>query len=150
MEKGKYGICLWFYAVTAFVLAFLGQVLLCGLLLGFVIAAEKNEWLTKQVIQAFFLALFSAAIGSILDILNIFNQVPILGSILGTMFNIVMGLVSIVILVFVIIGIVKTAKGQDAGVPGFSALANRAYGFVARKVYQAPQNPQGPNSGMPQ
>ena len=34
MQKGKYGVCLWFYALVAFILAFLGQVLLGGLLLG--------------------------------------------------------------------------------------------------------------------
>ena len=28
MQKGKYGVCLWFYALVAFILAFLGQVLL--------------------------------------------------------------------------------------------------------------------------
>ena len=26
MQKGKYGVCLWFYALVAFILAFLGQV----------------------------------------------------------------------------------------------------------------------------
>ena len=32
MKKGKFGVCLWFYAVLAFVLAFLGQILLGALL----------------------------------------------------------------------------------------------------------------------
>ena len=33
MRKGKFNIVLPFYAIVAFVLAILGQVLLCGLLL---------------------------------------------------------------------------------------------------------------------
>ena len=40
MRKGKFGICLWFYAALAFVLAFLQQSMLCILLLGFVIVAD--------------------------------------------------------------------------------------------------------------
>ena len=80
MQKGKFGVCLWFYAVLAFVLAFLGQTLLCGLLLGFVILAEKNEWLSKQVMQAFFLTLASSLVGSVLDILNVFRSIPFVGT----------------------------------------------------------------------
>ena len=79
MQKGKYGVCLWFYALVAFILAFLGQVLLGGLLLGFVIVAEKNEWLTRQVIQAFFLTIIVSVINAVLDLLNIFGNVPIVG-----------------------------------------------------------------------
>ena len=36
MKKDRFGICIPFYAVLAFVLAMLGQTLLGGLLLGFV------------------------------------------------------------------------------------------------------------------
>ena len=43
-----------------------------------------------------------------------------------------------------IIGIVRVCKGQDAGVPGFNRLANRAFGLIQQKVYtQTPQNPNG-------
>lgn len=87
MQKGKFGVCLWFYAVLAFVLAFLGQTLLCGLLLGFVILAEKNEWLSKQVMQAFFLTLASSLVGSVLDILNVFRSIPFVGTAVSVVFN---------------------------------------------------------------
>ena len=59
MRKDRFNICISFYAVLAFVLAILGQTLLCGMLLGFVIVIQKDEWLTKQVMQAFFLGLSS-------------------------------------------------------------------------------------------
>lgn len=61
MRKDRFNICISFYAVLAFVLAILGQTLLCGMLLGFVIVIQKDEWLTKQVMQAFFLALVGEA-----------------------------------------------------------------------------------------
>ena len=139
MQKGKFGVCLWFYAVLAFVLAFLGQTLLCGLLLGFVILAEKNEWLSKQVMQAFFLTLASSLVGSVLDILNVFRSIPFVG-------NGITGLVSLIILVFCIIAITKVVKEQDAGLPLVSKLANRAFGLLEQKVYTqaAPAQPVQP------
>ena len=144
MQKGKFGIYLWFYAMLAFVLAFLGQVLLAGLLLGFVIVAEKDEWVIKQVMQAFGLAIFASVVGEVLDIINVFGSVPFIGSLFSTVFNVIETLVAILILVFCIIGIVRVCKGQDAGVPGFNRLANRAFGLIQQKVYtQTPQNPNG-------
>ena len=155
MQKGKYGVCLWFYALVAFILAFLGQVLLGGLLLGFVIVAEKNEWLTGQVMQAFFLTIIVSVINAVLDLLNIFGNVPIVGTAIGVVFNVISTIVSIVVLVFVIIAMVKVVKGQEANMPLLSKLANRAYGIIEKKVYtqaapanyaqpQAPQAPQVP------
>ena len=61
-QKSAFGICYWFYTVAAFLLAVLGQTLLCGVLLCFVIATEKNEWLNRQCIQAFLLALVGQVI----------------------------------------------------------------------------------------
>ena len=148
MQKGKYGVCLWFYALVAFILAFLGQVLLGGLLLGFVIVAEKNEWLTRQVIQAFFLTIIVSVINAVLDLLNIFGNVPIVGTAIGVVFNVISTIVSIVVLVFVIIAMVKVVKGQEANMPLLSKLANRAYGIIEKKVapanYAQPQAPQAP------
>lgn len=143
MQKGKFGVCLWFYAVLAFVLAFLGQTLLCGLLLGFVILAEKNEWLSKQVMQAFFLTLASSLVGSVLDILNVFRSIPFVGTAVSVVFNGITGLVSLIILVFCIIAITKVVKEQDAGLPLVSKLANRAFGLLEQKVYTqaAPPSP---------
>ena len=135
MQKGKYGICYWFYAALAFILAFLGQILLSGLLLGFVIVAEKDEWLTKQVMQAFFLSICSSLIHGILSIFDFVNQVPILSTIFSVVFGIIEGLISLLVLVCVIIGIIRSIKGQNANIPGFSTLADRAFGIIAQKVY---------------
>lgn len=136
MTKDKFGICFSFYAVVALVLAFMGQVLLCGLLLGFVIIMTKDEWLTKQVMQAFFLTLFSAVISQILNVLNVFYGIPVLGAIISGLFGIVSGLISLLVLLFAIIGIMKVLKGEDASIPLFSSYANKAYGYVAKTVYE--------------
>ena len=147
MEKGKFGVVVTFYAILAFVLAFLGQTLLCGLLMLFVIAVEQNEWASKQVMQAFFLALFSSVVSSVLGIFNVLGNIPFVGGIISTIFGFINGLVSIVILVFVILAIVNVCKGKDASVPVFSDLAGKAYGLVKKTVYS---NPNGTNQQQQQ
>ncbi len=148
MSKGKYGIYLWFYAAVAFILAFLGQTLLCGILLGFVIVAEKDEWLSKQVMQAFFLSIFEAAVSGILGLLH-FSTPSITSEILYTIYrvfyvgiNVIESLVSILVLVLLILALVKVTKVKDAGIPLFGKLAERAFHAVEKQVYQQPQQPQ--------
>lgn len=147
MTKGKYGVALSFYAVLAFVLAILDQTLLCALLLGFVIIAEKDEWLTKQVMQAFFLTLFMSVVNSVLTAINIFHRIPIVGDVFGAILDVIGGAIGLLVLIFAIIGIVKVIKGQNAGIPVFSGWASKALGYIEQKAYtqmppQAPQQPQ--------
>lgn len=152
MKKGKFGVCLWFYAVLAFVLAFLGQVLLGALLLGFVVATEKDEWLTRQTIEALCLSIFASVVSSVLSIINrVFSYIPLVGSAVSDVFSWLNWLVSIAVLVFVIIGIVQTAKGKDASIPVFSSIACKAVGLIKQKpVYQQPQYQQPMNGQYPQ
>ena len=123
--------------------------------LGLCHCGGENEWLTRQVIQAFFLTIIVSVINAVLDLLNIFGNVPIVGTAIGVVFNVISTIVSIVVLVFVIIAMVKVVKGQEANMPLLSKLANRAYGIIEKKVYtqaapanyaqpQAPQAPQVP------
>ena len=146
MKKGTFGIKLSFYAVLAFVLAFLGQTLLLGLLLGFVIVAEKDEWMTRQTMQAFFLTIAVSVIQGALSLISkLFSWIPTLGSIsvgsiVSALFGWINWAVSVAALVFIIIAVIKVAKGNEANIPVFASLANRAYGIVKEKpVYQQPQ-----------
>ena len=102
-----------------------------------------------------FLTIIVSVINAVLDLLNIFGNVPIVGTAIGVVFNVISTIVSIVVLVFVIIAMVKVVKGQEANMPLLSKLANRAYGIIEKKVYtqaapanyaqpQAPQAPQVP------
>lgn len=160
MEKGKYGIYLWFYAVLAFLFTFLGQTLLGGLLLGFVIVVEKNEWLTKQVIQAFLVTLFATAIQNVLGWFSFggvdFSQSRFLWSVeaivnnianaVNGFINFLNAVVTIFVYLFSIIGIIRVAKGQDANLPLIAKIANRAFGIVEKKIYTnvGPNNPPPP------
>ena len=161
MQKGKLGICLPFYAIVGLILALLGQTLLCGLLMGFVIVAEKDEWTSRQTMQAFFLSLFVSVVSYILDVLNITREIPLVNVALNTVFGVIEGVVGLLVLIFVIIGLTRVVKGRDAGIPVLSKLAKRAFGIVEQKVYtqmpgsyqapsQPPVPPQNSQSNPPQ
>ncbi len=135
MTKGKYGIYLSFYAVLGLVLAFLGQTLLSALLFGFVLVAEKDQWAVRQTMQAFFVSLFVSIVNEVLSIINIFADIPILGAVISGIFGFIQGIISLIVLVFIIIALTRVVKGKDAGIPLLSKLANKAYGIVEHKVY---------------
>ncbi|HJB25820.1 MAG TPA: hypothetical protein H9662_04310 [Firmicutes bacterium] len=135
MQKGKYGLYLWFYAALAFILAILGQTLLCGLLLGFVIIAERDEWLTRQVIQAFCLCFFNAIVNVVLGIFDPLERIPLVGNAFSVIFGIISGVISLLILIFAIVALVNVCRGKEAGVPLAKQFAHRAYGIVEQKVY---------------
>ncbi len=135
MTKGKYGIALWFYAALAFVLILLNQPWLCALLLAFVAVTENNEWLTKQVIQALSLSLVASILqgfigwidSSISQMLKLLPlNLSIVNNILNGFFGFVDGLISVAVLVFVVLALIKVVKEQDAKLPGFSQLADKA------------------------
>ena len=93
-------------------------------------------------------------INAVLDMLNIFGNIPLVGTVIGVVFNVISTIISIVVLVFVIIAMVKVVKGQEANMPLLNKLANRAYGIIEKKVYtqaapvnyaaSGPQAPQAP------
>ena len=99
MRKDRFNICISFYAVLAFVLAILGQTLLCGLLLGFVIVIQKDEWLTKQVMQAFFLALVESIISCVTNIFSGLYAIPILGIAFSGIVGLISGILSFLLLI---------------------------------------------------
>ena len=82
--------------MLAFVLAILGQTLLCGMLLGFVIVIQKDEWLTKQVMQAFFLALVECIISCVTNIFSGLYAIPILGIAFSGIVGLISGIFSFV------------------------------------------------------
>ena len=123
MRKDRFNICISFYAVLAFVLAILGQTLLCGMLLGFVIVIQKDEWLTKQVMQAFFLALVESIISCVTNIFSGLYAIPILGIAFSGIVGLISGILSFLLL---IIGLIAIA----------SKLANKAFGLTCTIQYK--------------
>lgn len=151
MEKGRFGFYPWLYPLMAFLFAILGQPLLCLLVAGFAIAAEQHAWAARQSLQALLLGIASSLISAVLRTLsNLFYGIPVLGSFLGKAFDVVDSLVWIAILIFAIVSIVRVLKGQEANIPGISALANKAYGRIAPRMPSAPgYQPPAPPQGQP-
>ena len=135
MEKGKYGIRLSFYAVMAFVFALLGHTTALFLLAGVVIIAEKDEWASRQVIQAICLALFDRLADSVLDMLfdmlDFVYKIPFIGTFWGTFGRLAEDILSLIILIFGIIGLIRVSKGNEAKIPLADKFANWAYSKAA-------------------
>ncbi len=134
MEKGNLGIRLGFYGVAAFVLAYLGYSTGLFLLAGVVLVAEKNEWATRQVIQAFCLYIASGIVSSVVYLFDFIGYIPYLGSVWNVLTQIISTALDVAVLVFAIIGVLKNMKGEDANIPLASNLADWAYGIVRPKA----------------
>ena len=151
MEKGKLGVRLCFYGVTAFILAILGYSTLLFLLAGVVLLVEKDEWATRQTIQAFCLCIFSSLVYDILHALDFIGNIPFIGTAWNTIVGVINGIIGIVIFVFCIIGIINNAKGKDANIPLAGKFADWAFGIVTQKVAPQPyQNYAAPNQNFSQ
>ena len=135
MRKGVFGLTYAFYAALAFILALLGRTILCVLLLGFIIASEKDEWAVRQVIQAVFLSAIASIVSVVLNLLNIFAWVPLLGTAISAIISFVTGLISLIVLILVIVALTRVIKEQEANVPLAAKFAKWAYGLVELRVY---------------
>lgn len=142
MQKGKCGVYLWFFAALAFVLALLGQVTLCALTLGFVLVVEKDEWLTRQAIQAFALAFIGSVVSFVLSVISpitdLISIIPVIGGHVHRVLGYVSDLIDLLIAIFAIIALVKVVKGKEADLPVLSGIADKAFGIVRKKVQQQP------------
>ena len=118
MKKGNTGISLNFYAIMAFVLAIIGSYTLGGLLLGFVIIVEKDEWLNIQAMQAFVLSLASMVFGYVLSSISSgLRSIPLIGVFLTGGVDFASLVIDVIIIILVIGAIINTGKGKDANIP---------------------------------
>ena len=148
MKQGKFGLCLAFYAVLAFVLALLKQPLLCGLLRGFVLLAEGDKWTVRQVLQGFILSLASTFFLETAYTLVSFivpHSIGFFYDFIYGVFRIVSVLAYVGLLVLCVIAILRVCRDQDANIPLLSGLAYRILGEQKpRPVKQQPVFPQAP------
>ena len=85
--------------------------------------------------QAFFLSLVSGIVNTIVGIISPIYAIQLLGALFSTCFGIVTSLISLVVIVMAIIGITKTAQGQDANIPLAKTFAGKAFGLVKNITY---------------
>ncbi len=109
------------------------------LLLGYALVLEKDKWMSKQALQGLFISLFGALSTKVISLftLNITFGYQKFNLILLVSF-----IIEIVLTIFIIIGICRTAKGVDADLPFFTVLANKALGITfPKKEEKAPTVP---------
>lgn len=161
MKKGKAGICLGYLAALSFLLVIFNQPLLCGLLMLVAIFVEKDEWLSRQSMQAFLLVLASNLLTSFLpNVFTTYGTLSLIGySALTIVLSVLSLCVSIIALVFAILAITRVVKENEADIPIAASFAYKAYGFVkpsftppVQQYYQPPvqQAPQAQQPPMQQ
>lgn len=137
MEKGKFGVRMCFYTVSAFLLAYLGYSTALFLLAGVVILLEQNEWAGRQVIQAICLCIVENLVSQVLSILSPLYRIPLISSVWGVAVDLIGSVLSMLVLIFCVVGILKNLKGQEANIIGASNLADWAYGIAKSKSEQS-------------
>jgi len=150
MTKGKFGIVLPAIAVLAFVCAFFGFIEALLLLLGYVLIVEANSWLTKQTLQALFLAISVAIAGTITKwifggMMTFFNMIRLDRVInpLGIIQFFILAAISVFALVLCVLAFLKVIKEKDANLPIYGSLADKALGlFTPKPVKTPPVNTQ--------
>lgn len=129
MGKGRFGIRLCMYPVLAFIMAYFGNITVLFLIAGAVFFLERDEWTGHQIIQALCLGLVKNIFSAVLGLFVFFNRIPVIGQWWGVTDSILDALMSLLVLVFCIVGILNNLKGKDAGIIGANKLADWAYGI---------------------
>lgn len=157
MEKGRFGIRLCVYPAVAFLLVLFNQWILCGLVFGAALLAEKNEWAGRQCLQAFFLALLSLAAGKLEAIYEAITDFALSiyyfsDSYSETIYDVLYGVdvflqiaagaARILVIIFAVKGFFSVLKGHEAGTM-FSGFAYKAYGRLEPAPLPMPVPPLG-------
>ncbi|MGE4283606.1 MAG: hypothetical protein AB7G87_07750 [Clostridia bacterium] len=151
MTKGKYGLNVAAVAILAFIMGFFGFVESLILVVAFSVIAEKDDWLTRQTLQALFLRLaYGIAIillgwvftgfQGILRTFKAYDAIKAMADI-QIFLN---GVLYVALFVFALLAMLKLIKGQDAKVPFICGLVDRTMGAVAAKFIPTPRPVQTP------
>lgn len=129
MRKGKLGVVVCLYPILGFVCVILNQPLLCALIFGFVLVAERDEWAGRQTLQALGLSAIAVVLRELLVYsVNLFPVYIDFFHFLSTAFGTLSALVYLAAIITSIVAITRVMKDQEASLPGLDRLAYRAYG----------------------
>lgn len=130
MRKGKLGVVVCLYPILGFVCVILNQPLLCALIFGFVLVAERDEWgWAGQCLQAVGLSAIAVVLRELLVYsVNLFPVYIDFFHFLSTAFGTLSALVYLAAIITSMVAITRVMKDQEASLPGLDRLAYRAYG----------------------
>lgn len=149
MRKGKFGFVLCAYPIAAFCAVILRSPGIASVLFALAVFLEKDEWTSRQTMQAWLLSLIVLFFNNvltwavtILSALLHFSPLTVAASVLSV-------LVYLAAMIGSIIGILRVMKEQEANLVPFAELAERFFGKMRKPVfYQQPY--QGtPQNGQP-
>jgi hypothetical protein len=154
MTKGKFGLNLAAVAILTFVLAFFGFLEALVLLVAYALLIEKNQWLTRQTLQALYLKLIYnvvvTVVGWAFTLLEKFFGLFKASGIVNALFNIntfINTLLYICLFLLCALAVTRLLKEQDADIPLAANLSDYTMGKVeglvppaapAATAYQAP------------
>lgn len=129
MRKGKLGVVVCLFPILGFVCVILNQTLLCALIFGFVLVAERDEWAGRQTLQALGLSAIAVVLRELLVYsVNLFPVYIDFFHFLSTAFGTLSALVYLAAIITSMVAITRVMKDQEASLPGLDRLAYRAYG----------------------
>ena len=129
MRKGKLGVVVCLYPILGFVCVILNQPLLCALIFGFVLVAERDEWAGRQTLQALGLSAIAVVLRELLVYsVNLFPVYIDFFHFLSTAFGTLSALVYLAAIITSMVAITRVMKDQEASLPGLDRLAYLAYG----------------------
>lgn len=129
MRKGVFGFSIWFYGVVALLLAVCRQPLVLGGLMAFVLLVERDEWLSRQVMQALLLCLGGMAASLVVSwVTGVLWIIPFFGGLLHAGTAVVAdALVQLVMVLFAIRAADRMHRGLDSDIPFIAAFVGRLF-----------------------
>ena len=123
MRKGKLGVVVCLYPILGFVCVILNQPLLCALIFGFVLVAERDEWAGRQTLQALGLSAITAVVVHVLHYIG--EAVPSYYSgffaFLSGAFSVLSMLVYLAAILISIVAIVRLSRDRKPTFPASPA-----------------------------
>ena len=150
MRKGRFGLVLCAYPILAFACVILQQPILCALVFGFALVAERDEWTGRQCLEALGLSVCAGFLRWVLTWAgDVLPDYPYFFSYLSIVSHILAALVYLGAILLSILAILRVVKEREADLPLLSSLALRAYGTPGGPAAGGPIPPQQPGNVPP-
>ena len=146
MKKGKFGIVLYFYPLLAFAAVILKSPWICLLLLGVTVFVEKDEWASRQTMQAWLLSLVVSFFSDILIGMVSWVSISFFSHVLSVAATVLSVIIYLGAIILSILAITRVMKEQEADIPLLCDIAYKVYGKTRPKAVTFPQ----PFSAQPQ
>lgn len=136
------GITFTAIAVVGFAIALLQWSTVLLVLVGAVLIIERDEWLSKQAVKAFYVMITYNVVIYILNqgisiILSILGSIPFVGGAIASGIGWLSALIRFVLMAVYIlvcgVAMVKVSKKEEIHIPIIDGLVNKTFGIIEEK-----------------